>query len=141
MEITVTTPALLFPAVSLILLAYTNRFQAVSKRIRDLKDVYKQHHMGFHFEQIRTLRRRLVLIRNMQVLGVAALLGCVCTMLFLFIGEEMAGRWMFAVSLLLMIISLVMSLKELALSIQALNLELTDLEKEDREKLEEDRFF
>jgi hypothetical protein len=141
MEITVTTPALLFPAVSLILLAYTNRFQAVSRRIRELKDVYKQHHYGFHFEQIRTLRRRLVLIRNMQVLGVGALLGCVCTMLFLFIGEAGAGKWMFAVSLLLMIISLILSLKELTLSIQALNLELTDLEKEDREKLEGDRFF
>lgn len=141
MEITVTTPALLFPAVSLILLAYTNRFQAVSKRIRDLKDVYKQHHFGFHFEQIRTLRRRLVLIRNMQVLGVAALLGCVLTMLFLFIGEEIVGRIMFAASLALMIISLILSLKELTLSIRALNLELSDLEKEDLDKLEDDKLF
>jgi len=141
MEITVTTPALLFPAVSLILLAYTNRFQAVSKRIRDLKEVYKLTHKGFHFEQIRSLRRRLIMIRNMQVLGVASLLGCVCTMFFLFIGEEIFGRWMFVVSLILMIISLILSLKELTLSIQALNLELTDLEKEDQEKLEEDRFF
>jgi hypothetical protein len=141
MEITVTTPALLFPAVSLILLAYTNRFAAVSKRIRDLKDVYKQHHFGFHFEQIRTLRKRLVLIRNMQILGVAALLGCVCTMLLLFLGEEVAGRWMFMFSLGLMIVSLLMSIKELTLSIHALNLELTDLEKEDREKLEDDKIF
>ena len=141
MEITVTTPALLFPAISLILLAYTNRFQAVSKRIRDLKDVYKLHHLSFHFEQIRSLRRRIILIRNMQVLGVSALLGCVCTMLFLFIGNEMAGRIMFAFSLFLMIVSLVLSLKELTLSVQALNLELTDLEKEDVEKLEDDKLF
>ncbi|MEP7262872.1 MAG: DUF2721 domain-containing protein [Bacteroidota bacterium] len=141
MELTVTTPALLFPAVSLILLAYTNRFQAVSKRIRDLKDVYKQHHFGFHFEQIRTLRKRLVLIRNMQMLGVAALLGCVITMLLLFVGEEFAGRITFAVSLVLMIISLILSLKELTLSIHALNLELSDLEKEDIQKLEDDKMF
>lgn len=81
------------------------------------------------------------MIRNMQVLGVAALLGCVCTMLLLFIGNELVGRFMFAFSLLLMIVSLVLSLKELTLSVQALNLELTDLEKEDVEKLEEDKLF
>ena len=123
------------------MLAYTNRFQAVSKRIRDLKDVYKQHHQGFHFEQIRTLRRRLVLIRNMQMLGVATLLGCVCTMLLLFTGNEMLSKWIFGISLGLMIGSLVLSLIELTVSIKALNLELTDLEKEDIEKLEKDHFI
>jgi Zn-dependent membrane protease YugP len=141
MEITVTTPALLFPAVSLILLAYTNRFQAVSKRIRDLKEVYKQHHFGFHFAQIRTLRKRLILIRNMQMLGVSALLGCVCTMFFLITGLIVSGRWMFMISLVLMIISLLMSLVELTISVKALNLELSDLEKEDIEKLKEDQHF
>ncbi len=141
MEITVTTPALLFPAVSLILLAYTNRFQAVSRRIRELKDVYKEHHKGFHFEQIRTLRHRLILIRNMQILGVGALLGCVFTMLLLFIGNEAAGRWVFAISLGLMISSLILSIRELTVSIRALNLELTDLEKEDLDKLEKDDHF
>jgi hypothetical protein len=138
MEITLTTPALLFPAISLILLAYTNRFLAVAKRIRELKMVYQSGKKRIHFDQIRNLRRRLIMMRNMQELGVAGLLGCVLCMFLLFAGEEYLARWIFGISLLLMIVSLGLSMKEISISVQALNLELTDLEIEDIEKLEED---
>lgn len=138
MEITLTTPALLFPAISLILLAYTNRFLAVAKRIRELKVAYQTNKSSITFDQIRNLRRRIYMMRNMQILGVGSLLGCVLCMFFLFEGKIAIGKWTFAISLILMIISLVISLKEIAMSVQALNIELTDLEHEDIMKLEED---
>jgi len=138
MEITLTTPALLFPAISLILLAYTNRFLAVAKRIRELKVTYQSNKSSITFDQIRNLRRRIYMMRNMQILGVGSLLGCVLCMFFLFEGKIELGKWIFAISLVLMIISLVISLKEIAMSVQALNIELTDLEREDIMKLEED---
>jgi Protein of unknown function (DUF2721). len=41
MEINLTTPALLFPAISLLLLAYTSRFLALAALMRELHVRYK----------------------------------------------------------------------------------------------------
>ena len=128
MEITLTTPALLFPAISLLLLAYTNRFLALASRIRDLHTRYRGNSDELILGQIRNLRRRVVLIRNMQTLGIASLLLCVLCMFVLFAGQQLAGKWLFGVSLLLMMASLGVSLREIQISVDALDLELSDIE-------------
>lgn len=128
MEITLTTPALLFPTVSLLLLAYTNRFLAIATLIRGLHSRYRNSECSdVILEQIRNLRRRLVLIRNMQTLGVASLLLCVVCMLALFVGQALVAKWLFAVSLVLMMTSLGVPLREIQISIGALDLELSDI--------------
>lgn len=128
MEINLTTPALLFPAISLLLLAYTNRFLTLASLIRDLHARYKKEKDVLIIGQIANLRYRVHLIRDMQAFGVASLLLCVVSMFSLFAGLVVAGKYIFGVSLLLMMISLGLSLREIQVSVDALSLRLKDLE-------------
>src|ERR687893_627537 len=105
MEITLTTPALLFPAISLLLLAYTNRFLALAALIRELHARYKANPDELIVRQIGNLRYRVILIRDMQAVGVASLLLCVLCMLVLFAGQIQIGKIIFGVSLVLLIVS------------------------------------
>ncbi|MBK1727456.1 DUF2721 domain-containing protein [Halorhodospira neutriphila] len=131
-ELTLSSPALLFPAISLLLLAYTNRFLALASLIRDLEPKYRGSHDRSLGAQIDNLRRRVLLIRNMQIAGVASLFFCVLCMLVLFIGAPLAGKVLFTASLLLMLLSLALSLRELQISVGALSLQLQDLADRDR---------
>ncbi|MFP4647651.1 MAG: DUF2721 domain-containing protein [Halorhodospira sp.] len=126
-ELTLSTPALLFPAISLLLLAYTNRFMGLASLIRDLEPKYRSTHDTYLRTQIENLSRRVLLIRNMQVAGVASLFFCVLCMLVLFIGAPIAGKVLFTISLLLMLTSLALSMRELQISVGALHVQLQDL--------------
>ena len=128
MDIDVTTPALLFPAISLLLLAYTNRFLTLAQLIRELHARYKIEPDEVIYKQIGNLRYRVMLIKQMQAFGVASLLFCVVCMFFLFAGWMLAGKIIFGISLVLMMISLLLSLREVQVSVGALNLTLSDLE-------------
>jgi hypothetical protein len=134
MLLTLQTPALLFPAISLLLLAYTNRFLHLAALIRSLHGQHKQQPDPIIFAQIGNLRFRLHLIRRMQSLGVASLFGCVFCMFVLFTGHETIGKFVFGGSLLLMMGSLSYSIWEIRLSVVALNLHLSDLEHEEAGK-------
>jgi len=132
MEFNLTTPALLFPTISLLLLAYTNRFLTIATIVRNLYERYKSKPDGNVLGQIDNLRYRLHLIRNMQIFGVLSLLFCVISMFALFASWLAAGKWSFAIALLLMIVSLGISLRELQISVGALDLLLTDLEGQEK---------
>jgi hypothetical protein len=123
-----TTPAVLFPAISLLLLAYTNRFLGLASLIRTLHDRYHAQPHQSLVAQIGNLRYRVRLIQQMQALGVLSLLVCVVCMLLLFVGLETPAKWMFASSLVLMVASLALSVREIQVSVNALNLQLQDLE-------------
>lgn len=124
MEISLTTPALLFPAISLLLLAYTNRFLALAALIRDLHSKYVDEGDERLMAQIHNLQKRVILIRNMQAWGIGSLFLCVFCMLVLFIGQMLAGKILFAVSLIFMLTSLGLSLREIQISVHALQLRL-----------------
>lgn len=130
MEITLTTPALLFPAISLLLLAYTNRFIALANLIRSLKKRYATTHSNLVYGQIENLRTRLVLIKNMQAFGISSIFGCVVCMFVLFAGYNTAGKFLFGLSMILLMASLALALREIQISVNALRLELNDLEEE-----------
>ncbi len=127
MEFTFGTPALLFPAISLLMLAYTNRFLALSSIIRTLKAKHEGTPTVSLLRQIQNLITRISLIKGMQALGVAALLLCVVSMGSLFLHYADLARWCFGVSLVLMTGSLLISLWEIMLSGTALKIELEDL--------------
>ncbi len=129
MELTLTTPALLFPAISLLMVAYTNRFLAIGSRIRTLVAQYHKAPDKSRKHQITSLRQRVVLIRNMQALGILSLFMCVFCMFTLFAGKAEIAQYLFGLSLLLLMLSLVLSFKEILISVRALNLELSTLEK------------
>ncbi|TWT38684.1 DUF2721 domain-containing protein [Blastopirellula retiformator] len=123
-----TAPAVLFPAISLLLLAYTNRFLALATLIRNLHDRHIANPDELIIAQISNLRRRVLLIRNMQACGAFSLLLCTVCMFVLFFDMLLFGQVTFGFSLLLMAISLAISIYEIQISVDALNLQLSSLE-------------
>jgi hypothetical protein len=129
MELTVNIPALLFPAISLIMLAYTNRFLALSSRVRVLHDKYQtQEERHLIFTQIKNLKYRLKLIRDMQTYGVVSLLFAIMSMFFIYIASQRIAEFVFAVSLITFSWSIVLSFIEIRLSTKAIEIELSDME-------------
>jgi hypothetical protein len=128
MELTLATPALLFSAISLIMLAYTNRFLALAQVVRNLHAQYLEEPTQKILGQINNLRKRLSLIRNMQVYGVSSLLFCVLCMFLIYIETQAAAKIIFGIALVLLIISLALSIWEIQISVKALNIQLHDLE-------------
>ncbi|MCK9401798.1 MAG: DUF2721 domain-containing protein [Chitinophagaceae bacterium] len=129
MDISINTPALLFPAISLIMLAYTNRFLALSNRVRSLHDKYQNHEQKLIIHgQIKNLRYRLKLIKNMQALGVLTFLSCILCMYLIYVEAMPFAHIVFAISLVTFSASLALSLLEIQLSTKALELELSDME-------------
>lgn len=133
-ELTLTTPALLFSAISLIMLAYTNRFLAYAAVIRNLHDKYLEKMDDTLIEQIRNLKLRLNLTRMMQIFGISSLLLCVFTMFLIYINYNVFAVWVFGVALLLLILSLSLLIVEIQISIRALSLHLSDIEEHLRKK-------
>lgn len=129
MELSITTPALLFPAITLLMLAYTNRFLAIASLVRKLHDEYvKVEDRNLLHKQISNLRTRISLIRNMQAMGVLSFLLCIICMYLIFRGFDAASKWVFALSLLSLLTSLIFSLFEIILSTRAIDLQLSDME-------------
>jgi len=128
MELTLTTPALLFPAISLLLLAYTNRFLALASLIRTLKTQYVENQSPHLLSQIANIRTRIIQVRNMQTCGILSFLLCVLTMWLMYNNQQMLAKYMFGISLLLLMISLMISLREILISVRALEIELEDIE-------------
>ncbi|MEY3501759.1 MAG: hypothetical protein RL308_3432 [Bacteroidota bacterium] len=121
------TPALLFSATSLILLAYTNRFLTIATIVRSLKKKYDEAENRSILLEIKNLNLRLTLIRYMQMFGVLSLFLSVFAMLLLFLEQQLAGIYLFGMSLLSLLISLAVSFWEISISVNALRLHLSDL--------------
>lgn len=133
MNITLTTPALLFPGISLLFLAYTNRFLALAALVRELNRRYREHGGVLLAGQIANLRVRLKIIVWMQAAGVASFLLCVITMLAVLLELVVITNIGFVLALVAMLASLSCSFWEIRLSIGALELQLSDMEQpEDR---------
>ncbi len=134
MDITINSPALLFPAISLIMLAYTNRFLALANVVRNLHDRYKNQDddekAALH-AQLRNLSRRLHIIKNMQILGVLSILFAIISMYLIYIEKQFLAHISFASAMLTFAASLILSLLELMQSTRSLEIELTDIEQKD----------
>jgi len=127
-QLTLTTPALLFSAISLIMLAYTNRFLAYASVVRNLKDQYLEEKDQTLIRQIDNLRKRLYLTRSMQIFGITSLLLCVLTMFLIYIEQHVIAVWVFGLALLLLILSLALLIREIQISVEALEHHLGDIE-------------
>jgi hypothetical protein len=124
MEMTITTPSLLFPAISLLMLAYTNRFVVLTNVIRQLSNLEDAHSKNVVVRQIENLRLRVQVIRQMQAYGVLSFVLCTMSMFALLLAWPLTGQFLFAVSLILLVVSLTFSLYEVNISTKAINIEL-----------------
>lgn len=127
-ELTLTTPALLFSAISLIMLAYTNRFLAYAAIIRNLHDRYQTEKNSVLIAQIKNIKQRLYLTRSMQFYGISSLLLCVISMFLIYIQQQTIAIWTFGLGLILLIVSLAFLIWEIQISVKALEHHINDIE-------------
>ncbi len=127
-QLTLTTPALLFSAISLLLLAYTNRFLSYANVVRNLHAQFQNDPSHVLLGQIRNLRARLYLTRAMQILGIISLLLCVLCMFLVYVDWQTLAEVTFGIALVLLILSLAISAREIQISVKALDLHLSDME-------------
>ncbi len=140
-EISINTPALLFPAITLLMLVYTNRFLAIATRIRSLHENYNKIEVKhIALGQIKSLRARLNLIRYMQGLGALSFFCCVLCMYFIYRTWMHAANIIFAASMITLLGSIIMSFIEIQQSTRALELELSDIEELGRSNIFADMF-
>ncbi|MGZ5049685.1 MAG: DUF2721 domain-containing protein [Methylobacter sp.] len=128
MDITITTPALLFPAISVLFLAYSNRFLTIASRIREQHNLFNKTQSPVAKKQIDSLRWRIRIIVIMQVFAVIGIISCILAMGLIFYGLQQQGNIAFGFSMTFMILSLLASIVELMISTKALNIELEDME-------------
>ncbi|SFZ92678.1 Protein of unknown function [Flaviramulus basaltis] len=127
-QLTLTTPALLFSAISLIMLAYTNRFLAYAAVVRNLHDKYLEKKDKQLIKQIKNIKKRLYLTRSMQIFGITSLLLCVLTMFLIYIEQHAIAVWVFGLALILLIFSLAFLIWEIQISVKALEHHISDIE-------------
>jgi len=127
MQLTLTTPALIFSTISLLLLAYTSRFIALANLIRSLHNQASQevNKIDILMPQIENLKVRVKIIKNMQLIGIISLFFCVFSMFLIFLQQIVLAEFAFAGSLILLMISLFLSAIEINISVKALNIELS----------------
>ena len=128
MEFNISTPALLFSAISLLMLAYTNRFLALAALIRQFIRQFEEKQETHILKQIQNFKKRLKIIKYTQLFGVISFLLCVISMFSIFVNMILAAEIIFALSLITMFVSLLLSLQEVLLSIGALNIEMSKIE-------------
>lgn len=127
MEFTIATPALIFPAITLLMLAFTNRFLAVAAVIRALHDAHRRNPDPSLLLEVRHLRERIHLIRLMQLFAILSILVDFLSMGLLFAGNNQLAKVAFGVALLLMILSLAISALEIHISVKALEMHVKDM--------------
>ncbi len=133
MDLLLSTPALLFPAISLLLLAYTSRFLATAQLIRGLSANSRQGQITKASKQIKNLKKRVDLIKLMQILGVISLLLCTFSMFLLFVKFITFGNIIFGISLVFMCASLITAIVEISISTNAIEIELEGIKKNSNE--------
>lgn len=128
MGFTLQTPTLLFSAISLLMLAYTNRFVVIANLIRELYTLHTNNPSDITFAQLVNLRKRMRIIRNMQVFGGFSFFFSVLSLLLILLEQSQFAQTMFAFSVVLLLVSLVLLLMELQISVNALNIQLKDFD-------------
>lgn len=125
---TLTTPAILFSTVSLLYVAYTNRFVAISNLIRSLKARYLQTKDADILKQLSNLRLRVMLIRNMQLTGIVSLILSVVSIILIFTGHMYYANFVFGISLLFLVYSMSLAAREIFISVESLKIELSSMQ-------------
>ena len=128
MELSLSIPALLFPAISLSMLAYNARYLAIAALIRQLHKQYQAEATAILSKQVRLLKRRLEIIKQMQAVAIISFLMSAVSMLLIYLQWSFWANLCFGTSLLCLIISLILSLIEVILSTRALGIQLSDMQ-------------
>ncbi|NQZ43166.1 MAG: DUF2721 domain-containing protein [Flavobacteriaceae bacterium] len=128
MVLSLSIPALLFPAISLTMLAYNARYLAIAALIRQLYAQFEESQDTPLKRQIESLRKRLNIIKNMQATAIISFLLAAVTMFLIYVEHEVWANVCFGISLVFLMLSLVLSLIEVQLSTKALGIQLNNMD-------------
>jgi hypothetical protein len=134
MKLELTTPALLFTSISLLISAYTSRFLTLAQLVRQLDAQYRNAPSEIILGQIRNLRRRISIIRYSQIMGGISFFLCALSTFLLFRNQGTAGEYAFGASLIALMVSLLLLIIEVHISVKALTLQLESYEEEQKIK-------
>ena len=129
MQLNLSIPALLFPAISLTMLAYNARYLAIAALIRQLHKQFEETSAPPLKQQINQLRTRLGIIKNMQASAIISFLLAAVTMFLIYVEMRVWANVVFGISLVFLMISLILSFLEVQLSTKALGIQLKNMEK------------
>lgn len=127
LSLTLTAVGLLFPTISVVLLAQTNRFMSLASVARDLVARYRIDPDPTVRDQVLSLQQRIWLVRWTQGAGVLALLINSSSAFSLFLGGLATARCLFVMAMCCMVVGLLISLREIQLSVRAIDIELDTL--------------
>lgn len=122
----ISTPALVFPALSVLMLAYTNKFIAISKRVRTLHSDHQLNPSPKIHSQIKVMLKRMSYIRNMQITALSGFSSNLLSIAFIFMGFNTIALIFFTLGLLLVLISLIICIIEIYTSTETMALLLED---------------
>lgn len=120
------TPALVFPALSVLMLAYTNKFIAISKRVRALHAEHLKNPSKRVHKQIKSLDKRMKYIRNMQICALSGFSSNIISIAMIFVGLDLFAMIFFSLGLILVLCSLIICIIEIYLSVQAMSVLLEE---------------
>ncbi len=126
-EVSITTPALLFSASAFLLLSFTNRYVTLANRIRSLCEEYEKHPREHTKQQILILDKRVDFLRFMQLIIISSLFAGVLSMFLLYLKLYILGVVVFGVSLILLCVSLLFTVHEINISSKALKIHIRQL--------------
>ena len=137
MVLDLTTSALLFPAIPLLMITFGTRFTVVSELIRkihdeyaadiDLDDVRAKRMLG----EISALKKRLWMIQINQTLSSLSFFFNLLPMFALYMGNQNLAKTIFGIALALLMLAVVLFIIEISIAVRSLNLQLSDLDTND----------
>ena len=132
MELGYSTIALLFPAIPLMFLVYSNTSTAVGARLRELFEKIFNEKLNSEESkritaEIEYLSKRLSLLRSAQMLVGLTFLFNILTMVGIYLGKQEFAQYLFGVTVLAMMISILVYLSEILITIQAVKVVLNQV--------------
>ncbi|MGM9973729.1 MAG: DUF2721 domain-containing protein [Clostridiaceae bacterium] len=134
MKLELTTPAVLFTSISLLISAYTSRFLTLAQLVRQLDSQYRSEPHEVLLKQIKNIQLRINIIRYTQVMGGVSFFLCALATFLIFREQNKLGEFAFGASLVALMISLLLLIIEVQISVKALNVQLDKYKLNDKDK-------
>ena len=125
-------PALLFPAIPLMMISFGNRYTSLASLIRKIHDLivlnkHSKKTAGHYLDQITILTKRLKLVRAIQTLSGLSFLSNLFSIFASYLEEYQLALNSFGLGVLIFAIAILMFIYEIQLSTRALSKHLEDL--------------
>ena len=132
MELGYSTIALLFPAIPLMFLVYSNTPTHVGARLRELFEAVSRGEVtGNEYkrvsEEAEYLAKRLSLLRSAQMLSGLTFLFNLLTLASIYMEQQVFAQYLFGCAVIIMMLSILLYLMEISTTVRAVGLILNKI--------------